>query len=173
MAEESNNKKGTGFYFFGKLCAKVGLGLLAYIWLTKKFCKKEDCQCGGGLKNGFNVLVIDDENMSDYIEAYPYDSATNILTIPQDVTMVLFQTTKAVSIHNIMPNVGDFANGKELKVSGNWYPYMPNDEEEEYCFSTHIYQDFYSNNDGALTMKADYRNVSEFLCWRKQWWFSF
>lgn len=169
MAEESNNKKGTGFYFFGKLCAKVGLGLLAYIWLTKTFCKKDDCKSN----NGKVTLTINDANMPDYMIEYPYDATTYVLTIPNDVEIVIFDTTKRVSVHNIMPSEGDFENGKELRVGGNWIPYQvtDKDKDEEYVFGKHVYTDMINNNDREYMIMSE-QNFVDFMCFHKIWWFN-
>ncbi len=155
-------------YFFGKLCAIVGFCILAYRELDKTFCRKDTCK----LSNGKVSLVIDDENMVDYLETHPNDENTFVLTIPNDVDIVMFNTSKKMSVHNIFPQTGDFDNGKEIKVCGNFSPYMPNSSDnEEYTFSTHIYQDM-SRNNGSTTLDLEDENCIEIMCWRKLWWFT-
>lgn len=162
----------TGVYFFGKLCAKVGAGLLLFWWLKDKFNKyDETIKTIDENGNEKVTLIIDDANMADYISEHPYDKNTNILVVPKNVDVVVFETTKQVSVHNVMPKSGDFANAKEMKIGGNWYPYQPTGDAEEYQFSTHIYTDMTRNN-GSTAMRAKEQNCIEIMCWRKIWWFS-
>lgn len=154
-------------FYFGKLLTKVGAGILIYLWLNDKFARKGDVvETGDG-----RVLTITDENKADYLVSHPDDNYTNILTIPNDIDIVIFETTKAISVHNIMPRTGDFANGKDLRVGGNFAPYMPSGVKEEYQFSEHIYSDI-SRNNGGVTMYEKDCNLIDLTCWRKIWWFN-
>ena len=157
-----------GFYVIGKMCAKVGAGLLLWLWLDETFCKKEDC--GTKKINGKVSLIIDDKNVGDYVAEHPVYKTSNVLTIPNDVDIIMVETTKNLSLHNIMPQSGEFDNGKEIKIGGNVSFYMPSEVNEEYQFSPHIYQDMTTNN-GGIDMKSKNNNMAEMTCWRKIWWF--
>lgn len=157
-----------GFYYvLGKITSWVGGALLLNLLLDKKLEKQNN-----RIAVDKNVLYITDDNMSNYVDEHPVFKGTGILTIPNETDIVIFDTKANVSIHNVMPETGDFGNGKDVKIGGNFSPYLPSTTDtEEYGFSHNIYQDM-TNNNGGVDLKKNHNNFIELTCWRKTWWFS-
>lgn len=159
-----------GFYYVvGKITSLVGAGMLLYLWLDKTFMRKGDMV---QTQDGKNALIITDENKATYLKQHPNYKDSYVLEIPNETDIVLFDTKALVSVHNIMPRTGEFANGKDIKIGGNFAPYLPSSSDtEEYQFSDHIYNDM-TRNDGSTAMYMKDQNFIELTCWRKIWWFS-
>lgn len=166
-------EKNTGIWLLSRIAKWSGIGILLYLYLNGRFGKLEKevftTEIDGEKKK---TLIIDDNNRENYVIAHPNDANTYVVTIPNEVDVVFFDTKLNLSVHNIMPQTGDFYNGKEILIGGNCTPYQSEkDEAEEYQFSTHIYSDMYRNNGGSTMWKKDYNFVS-LTCWRKIWWFN-
>lgn len=186
ISKETKKKVGKG-----AIMAKIGLVLLGGWWMFKTFAKKDhthDFMSAGASRGGIGpgkVLYITDENETEYLtyaEEYRYPANNQLdekesydrygarLMIEDDVTAVVFQTTKKWSVAEMVPANGGY-DDMRVVVAGNVQLRIPNFANKDYCFFSHIYADQINNNGGAMSFTGGDGNGCEVALFRKVWWF--
>lgn len=190
MEEKKKNKKR---FKIGEALVWLGSTALVMWWVNHYFALKNhthDMMSTAFNRGASSVLLIDDENMGDYIkdisivgvDGKTYYLGKNrgyVLEIPQGYDAVIIDTSTKYSFSNILPSEGDFEDGKRLVILGEFKlrpadPYNGNGEAimpEEYTLSNHIYQDQANNNGGRTEFYSIDKDGCELLCFRKQWYF--
>lgn len=77
-------------------------------------------------------LELTDSNLATY-----FNSSTGVLTIPNGVTTVLFNTSSTKKVSNIVG--GCAVNGYRLTIAGRWLPVQKTSSSTTGCFSSYIY----------------------------------
>lgn len=152
-------------FHWGKFFAELGAGILAFLYLKKTL--------GNTIQtaDGETVFVIDDSNADTFIAEHEKPNYYgHILYVPKGHTNIMIQTSKRYTLHNIMPEEGDFADGTRIRIFGNAILRPNTGENEEYQLSQHIYTDV-QNNNGRNFLEVEDCNGCELLCFKKQWWF--
>lgn len=187
IEEKKKNKKR---FKIGEALVWLGSTALIMWWVNHYFALKNHTH--NMMSTAFNrgassVLLIDDENMGEYIKEisrvgadgktyYLGSSRGFILEIPQGYDAVIIDTSLKYSFSNILPAEGDFEDGKRLILLGG-FQLRPSDNSgdglmpDEYTLSNHIYQDQANNNGGYPEFYAGNNDGCELLCFRKQWYF--
>lgn len=186
MENKQDKKKDKSIIKTGKLLAKVGFYLLGGWWLFETFAKKNhthDFLSAGANRGGsVNVLYINDENASEYLtyakaevvydgtvnEELSYDYYGAKLTLYGSIDCVVFETTKTWGVSTLELPDGGY-DGKRIVIAGN-VALRPDSPYNEYCFSSHIYQDE-SNNNGKTYFAGKDKNGCEVMLFRKVWYF--
>ena len=190
MEEKKKNKKR---FKIGEALVWLGSTALLMWWTNHYFALQNhthDFMAMATRKGASSILVIDDDNMGDYIKEvsvvgndgktyYLGSSFGFILEIPNEYDSVVIATSKRYRFSNIMPTEGEFEDGKRLIIVGG-FQLKPSEKYEkdgenvmpdEYTLSSHIYTDQANNNGGYPEFYGTDKNGCELLCFRKEWYF--
>lgn len=77
-------------------------------------------------------LELTDSNLATY-----FNSSTGVLTIPNGVTTILFNTNYVQKVFNIIGTCA--VNGYRLSIAGRWQPAEKTSSSTTGCFSSYIY----------------------------------
>lgn len=190
IEEKKKNKKR---FKIGEALVWLGSTALIMWWVNHYFALKNhthDMMAAATRRGASSILVIDDDNMGEYIKEvsvigddgktyYLGDRFGFILKIPNEYDSVVIDTSNRYRFSNIMPTEGEFEDGKRLIIVGA-FQLKPSEKfvkdgenvmPDEYTLSSHIYTDQANNNGGYPEFYGTDKNGCELLCFRKEWYF--